>query len=186
MKTTVPLLLLFLLVSTHTWGQAKLRKLAANINHPAINNYAPFVSFDGNSMVYIADVAEDNALTMNFTVKDGVNWRDPVILPRSINTRLNFMKGFALSTDGKTLYITNARNNGLGGFDIYSSQLTGTQWSEPVNLGLPINSKGQEGCPSLSMDGNTMYFMRCEKMDFTKADNCKLMMATRRNTGVWN
>ncbi len=167
-------------------GQAKLRKMPANINHPPINNYAPYISLDGNSMVYIADVAEDNALTMSYTVRDGVSWREPVAMPKVVNTRLNFLRGFALSPDGKTLYLSNNRGNGLGGFDLYSSQFNGTTWSEPVNIGLPINSKSNESCPSISVDGNTMYFTRCDKMDYQKAEGCHIFVVTKKANGLWD
>ncbi len=167
-------------------AQAKLRKMPANINHSPINNYAPYISLDGNSMVYIADVAEDNALTMSYTAREGVSWKEPVVLPRSVNIRLNFLRGYALSPDGKTLYISNNRSNGLGGFDIYSSQLTGVNWTEPVNIALPINSKSNESCPSISVDGNTMYFMRCDKMDYQKAEGCRIFMVAKKANGLWD
>ena len=95
--------LLFSLLSLVASSQAKLRRMPPNLNHPAINNSAPFISLDGNSMVYIADVGEDNGLTMNYTTRNGVNWADPVTMPKIVNGRLNFLKGYALSPDGKTL-----------------------------------------------------------------------------------
>ena len=185
MNPKILLLTIMCLSSKQLFGQAKLRKMPPNINHTSVNNFAPYVSLDGNAMVYIADVAEDNALTMNYTVRDGVNWRDPIIFGKSINSRLNLLKGFALGPDGKTLYLSNGKPTGLGGFDIYTSQLTGNIWSEPANMGLPVNSKSNEGCPSVSVDGNTMYFMRCEKMDFAKAEGCRLMMMTKKSNGQW-
>ena len=185
MNPKILLLTLMCLISKQLIGQAKLRKMPPNINHTSVNNFAPYISLDGNSMVYIADVGEDNTLTMNYTFRDGVNWRDPIILAKSVNNRQNLLKGFALSTDGKTLYLSNGKTNGLGGFDIYASQLTGNSWSEPANMGLPVNSKSNEGCPSVSVDGNTMYFMRCDKMDFAKAEGCKLMMMVKKSNGQW-
>ncbi len=168
------------------YGQAKLRKLPPNLNHPAINNFAPFISLDGNSMVYLADVAEDNAITMNYTTKTGVNWKDPVTLPKTVNNRLNFMKGFALSADGLTLFISNLRSNGMGGFDLYSSQLVGNRWEEPVNMLLPANSKSHEACPSPTLDGAILFYMRCEKMDFNKAEDCRILMMKKKPNGQWD
>ena len=63
-------LCLLVLIGDAALGQARLRKMPANINHAPINNFAPYVSLDGNSMVFIADNAEDNALTMNYTSRD--------------------------------------------------------------------------------------------------------------------
>jgi WD40-like Beta Propeller Repeat len=174
------------LISVSLYGQAKLRKFPANINHTSISNFAPYISLDGNTMVYVANVAEDNELTMSYTVREGVNWKDPITMPKSVNNRLNFLKGYAISTDGKTLYISNQRSNGIGGFDLYTSQLNGSTWTEPANMLLPANSKLHDACPSLSADGMTMFYMRCEKMDYTKADNCKIMMMTKKLNGQWD
>ncbi|MGC4033930.1 MAG: hypothetical protein QM754_19795 [Tepidisphaeraceae bacterium] len=185
MKLKLSALCLLAFVCGAAWGQAKLRKMPANINHAPMNNFAPYISLDGNSMVFVADNAEDNALTLNYTAREGVSWKDPVILPRSVNIRLNFLRGYALSPDGKTLYTSNNKNAGLGGFDIYTSQLTGSSWSEPVNIALPINSKGNECCPTLSVDGSTMYFTRCERMDYQKAEGCKIFMVAKKSNGLW-
>ena len=42
----------------------------------------------------------------------------------------------------------------------YSDRLNATQWSEPHSVGHPVNSEGYEGFPSISADGNSLYFMR--------------------------
>ncbi len=186
MKIRVLLFAILFLASKQLFGQAKIRKMPANINHTAINNYAPYVALDGNSVLYIADVAEDNALTVNYTARDGADWRDPVILPKHVNNRLNFLKGYALSPDGKTLFFTSGKSNGLGGYDIYTSERNGNSWAEPVNLSLPINSKTNDAAPSLSVDGSTLYFMRCEVMNGTSADKCKMMMTKKKPNGLWD
>lgn len=186
MNTRSILVVVLVLLTMTAKGQAKMRKLATNLNHPAINNYAPFISLDGNSMVYLADVAEDHALTMNFTTRAGVNWKDPVTLPKTVNNHLNFPKGYALSPDGKTLYISNIRSNGMGGFDLYSSRLIGNVWEDPVNMLLPANSKGHEACPSISLDGSMFFYMRCEKMDFAKAEGCRILIMKKKPNGQWD
>lgn len=180
------LVIAIIVCSKQSFGQAKMRKLPNPINHPAINVSAPYISMDGNSMAFISDYAEDNALTLNYTTKDGVNWKEPVALPKVVNSKLNFIRGFALSADGKTLYLTNQKFGGLGGFDILISELKGAIWSDPINPGTPVNSKLHDGCPSMSIDGTTLYFMRCEKMDLNKAENCKLMQVKKKPNGQWD
>src|SRR5436190_3866539 len=167
-------------------GQSKLRKLPYVINHgSSVNNYAPYISLDGNSLVYISNMAEDDALTMTDTTREGVAWKEPVMVAKPINTRSNFLYGHALSPDGKTLYFTSNKSDGVGGFDMYASQLVDGVWRAPQNLGPPINSHGNEACPSFSFDGTMMFFMRCEKMDFEKADNCKIIMVKEKSYGGW-
>lgn len=179
-------LLITTLISFLGFGQAKLRKLPSTINHPAINVYSPYISLDGNSLVYISDNSDENQLTMFYTVKkDAVNWKEPVMLPKTVNNRLNFLGGFALSADGKTLYISSLKSGGLGGFDILVSPLKGTVWAEPVNLGLPINSREHEACPSFTPDESTLYFMRCGKMDQRSASDCRIFVSKKSRLGRW-
>ena len=186
MKPLLFCISLFGLISIHCTGQARLRKLPANVNHPAINLTSPYISFDGGSLIFISDNSDENQLTMFYTTKrDAVNWKDPVMLPRTVNNRLNFLNGFALNADGKTLYLSSLKSGGLGGFDLIVSQLKGTTWSEPVNIGLPVNSNGHEACPSVSADEKTLYFMRCEKMDQKSASGCKIMMTKKSRLGKW-
>lgn len=107
MKRVVLANLIFTLIAQLGAGQAKLRKLPVTINHPAINVSSPYISLDGNTLVYISDNADENALTMFYTTKkDAVNWKEPVMMPRHVNSRLNLLRGFALTADGKALYIS--------------------------------------------------------------------------------
>jgi len=171
----------------HLYAQAQIRKLPPNINHPTINVSVPFTNLDGNALIFLSDYADDGKIVMYFSTRmDGVNWKDPVMLPKTINSGLNFLKGFTLSPDGKTIYLTNSRSGGLGGFDIYKVEQKGSFWSELTNLGLPLNSKGNDGSPTFSADGSAVYFMRCEKMTFDKAENCKLMMSKKNPKGQWD
>jgi hypothetical protein len=84
------------------------------------------------------------------------------------------------------LYFTSTKSPVVGGYDIMTSDLKGTTWTEPQNLMLPINSKANDGCPSVTADGNTLYFMRCTTMDQNKADGCKLFFAKKKSNGQWD
>jgi outer membrane protein OmpA-like peptidoglycan-associated protein len=48
----------------------------------------------------------------------------------------------------------------FGSCDIYFSQKTPARWSEPVNIGPPINTNQWETQPSFSSDGKTLYFVK--------------------------
>lgn len=167
-------------------AQAPLRKLPPTINQPSINVTAPFISLDGSTLLFLSDYAEDGKLVINYSTKDGaVNWKEPVTMARTINNNLNFLKGYTIGPDGKTIYLTNMKAGGIGGFDIYKSELKGTYWGELVNMALPVNSKLNDGTPTFTADGNIMYFMRCEKMTFDKAESCKLFMSKKKAGGQW-
>jgi hypothetical protein len=175
-----------LLLSQAVFSQNKIRRLSSTINNPSINIFAPFVSLDGSSILFTSDYADGENLVY-YSIRESGDWKQPVELPKHLNTRLNFLKGYSFSADGKSLYITSSKGNGVGGYDIWVSELTGSTWSQLKNLFLPINTKGNEGCATFTPDGNTIYFMRCDKMNMQKADNCKLFMAEKRpGTQQWN
>jgi outer membrane protein OmpA-like peptidoglycan-associated protein/tetratricopeptide (TPR) repeat protein len=64
----------------------------------------------------------------------------------------------ALSTDEKTLYFISDMPGGLGGTDIWYSELQADgKWAQPQNSGPAINSTGDEMFPNINADG-TLYY----------------------------
>ncbi|GAB3331935.1 hypothetical protein GCM10027299_38020 [Larkinella ripae] len=63
----------------------------------------------------------------------------------------------ALNPNDKLLYFASDRPGGFGGTDLYVSRFANGQWSEPVNLGKGINTKGNELFPFVDDRGN-LYF----------------------------
>lgn len=63
----------------------------------------------------------------------------------------------ALSPDGKTMYFISDMPGGLGGTDLYVTKLVNGSWSQPENLGEPLNTPGNEMFPFFDEDG-TLYF----------------------------
>jgi WD40-like Beta Propeller Repeat len=171
-------------ITTFGFGQAKTRRLPSIINHPSNSLYAPYISLDGNALLFIANTGQDGALTLNYTARES-DWIAPVEMPKHLTSRLNYLKGYALSADGKKVYITSAKSPIVGGYDIFVSELKGAVWSPPENLTAPINSKTNDGAPSISADGNAIYFMRCDKMDQNKAGGCQLFVAKKKSNGQW-
>ncbi|MBX2965026.1 MAG: PD40 domain-containing protein [Cyclobacteriaceae bacterium] len=184
MKRSI-LLLGILAPVLQVFGQAAIRKLPQEINRPNINLTAPFISLDGSTLLYTSDYAEDNVPTVFIARKEGANWTEPKALPKHINAKLNFQKGYTLSADGETIYITTIKSGGVGGYDIWAGKISGASWGDLQNMYAPINSKLHEGSPTFSPDGATMYFMRCQKMDSKKADGCKIMMTQKAANGRW-
>jgi hypothetical protein len=164
-------------------SQVKQRKLGPALNSSSFNYWAPYVSIDGNTLLFNHDYTDDNTPALFVAIRQGVDWNEPVLIPKKI-TALSFSKGSTLSPDGKSMYITSSRGGTLGGFDILVSQITGTAFSDPQSIGAPINSTTNEGSPTFSPDGTIMYFMRCNKMNFAGADECKIMTSRMRN-GQW-
>lgn len=166
-------------------SQSQMRKLPSVINHPSLNVIAPYISADGNALLFASDGGQDGALIVSYTSRER-DWGSPIELPKHLNNRLNFLKGYALTGDGKKIFVTSAKAPVIGGYDIMTSELNGNTWSMPVNLMLPINSRTNEACPSITPDGNVLYFMRCDNMDQFKASGCKIFSSVRKSNGQWS
>lgn len=64
-----------------------------------------------------------------------------------------------LHHDNQTLYFASEGWPGMGGMDLYLSRLRGDGlWREPVNLGYPINTSGDEFGLVINARGNRAYF----------------------------
>lgn len=82
----------------------------------------------------------------------------PENLGGKINTKNDDTAPF-IHTDGRTLYFASDGHPGLGGKDLFYSTLLGKDnWSEPVNLGYPINTSADEVNILINAAGNTAYF----------------------------
>lgn len=73
-----------------------------------------------------------------------------------------------VSADGLEIVFSSTRpidahgTNTFGSFDVYVSRRSDTKkrWSAPVNLGRNVNTAGSETRPTLSWDGDRLYFGR--------------------------
>ena len=67
-----------------------------------------------------------------------------------------------ISPDGKMFFIASDRQapGAQGGLDIWVSTRASVSepWSEPVNLGPPINTAANDFCPTIARDGKTFFF----------------------------
>lgn len=77
------------------------------------------------------------------SLKEDGKWQSPQHLGAKINSEGFEISPF-LSADKKTLYFASDRAGGFGNADIYKSERkddTWTSWTEPENLGAPVNSE---------------------------------------------
>jgi outer membrane protein OmpA-like peptidoglycan-associated protein/tetratricopeptide (TPR) repeat protein len=83
------------------------------------------------------------------------SWSEAVEMPFNSNEYSSCHP--TLSNDGKRIYFASNRPGGLGGMDIWVSNLEYGRWSEPKNLGAAVNTSGNEVFPYVN-DKNTLYF----------------------------
>lgn len=121
----------------------------------------PCLSADGRKLLFCSSRVEGiGGNDIWVSEKDPEKgWLPAKNLGNVINTKGNEESPF-LHPDGKTLYFRSNGHPGMGSFDLFRSKWdTKTkQWSTPENLGTPINTEGDEGALTISLDGKTGYY----------------------------
>jgi len=85
-------------------------------------------------------------------------WGEPENMGPEINTKGDEACPF-IHADNQTLYFTSNGLQGYGGNDLfYTRKGPGGVWSNPVNLGYPINTISDEGTLFIAADGKTAYY----------------------------
>lgn len=133
--------------------------------HPAINSEKssekqPSISPDGQMLYFVSNRPGGlGGFDIWVSVKNpnGV-WGNAVNLGQPVNSPGNEQSPF-IHFDNKTLYFSSNDHIGMGGQDIFVSHLTDSgKWSEPLNLGYPINTcKNEEGLV-VNAIGKTAYY----------------------------
>ncbi len=122
------------------------QNLGRPMNTPAWDA-EPSITADGSTMYFSStrpgsiDGSEDIYVAYKNT--NGL-WGLPQNLGTPVNTRFNDRSPF-ISADGKTLYFSSNGHPGFGNHDLFMTRkLSDGSWSEPVNLGRPINAYGDD------------------------------------------
>lgn len=124
----------------------------------ANQEYFPSLTADDQTIIFTRQINGNE----DFYVSSKKNsiWQEAVPLSNNINTTQYNEGAQSISPDGNYLFFTGCnRPEGLGRCDIYVSHKEGNDWSEPYNLGAPVNSEYWDSQPAVSPDGNTLYFV---------------------------
>lgn len=136
-----------------TWSMP--RRLEGNINTGSWESQ-PCVSADGKELYFVSR-RNGNADIYCSQRNADRSWGEPQNLGTPINTKGSEMAPF-LHPDGKTLYFSSDKHIGMGGFDLFMSRRDEDgNWQEPVNLGFPINTPGDEINFFVAADGRTAF-----------------------------
>ncbi|HUT55621.1 MAG TPA: hypothetical protein VM658_19685 [bacterium] len=133
--------------------------LGAAVNS-ASSDFGPIISPDGNELYFTSDRpgglgGQDVWVSRRV---DG-EWQQAENLGRPINTP-DSEGPDSFSISESALYFTACdRELGQGGCDIYVSfRLKNGKWSEPDNLGPPVNTRYNDSNASISSDGSLLIF----------------------------
>ncbi len=158
----------------------------------------PSISSDGKTLYFIKGITDrfgvyhQDIYTTHYDADSG--WALPRKLPAPINTDGTEESVF-IHPDGKTLYFSSDGHPGMGGFDIFVAKRKedGT-WSQPQNLGYPLNTFHDENSLLVSGDGKTGYFAsdreggygKLDLYSFQMPDNAKPDAVTYLKGNVFN
>jgi outer membrane protein OmpA-like peptidoglycan-associated protein len=137
----------------------KPRNLGAPVNTQRWESQPSFSS-DGKSLYFLAKRNGgygDSDIWLTELQEDGT-WSEPKNLGPKINTPGKEESVF-IHSDNQTLYFASDGHVGMGGTDIYMSRRDENgEWGEPVNLGYPINTQGDENSLLVGATGEIAYF----------------------------
>jgi len=146
--------------------EIELERLSANIN-TNFSEYLPAFSADGQTLIYTTrDNRQEDFYISHY---DGENFSPGTPL-LELNTTSN-EGAHCLSPDGEYLFFTACHMPGSqGGCDLYITTKQDSQWIKPINMGPTVNSRNWDAQPSLSPDGNRLYFASERKGGKGKSD----------------
>ncbi len=148
-------------VSDMVDGEWKPYRKVPNINHPVYWDSQPSVSADGNTLYFSSDRPGGYGGTdiyVSYREPKTGEWSVPQNLGPKINTPEHERTPF-IHSDGETLYFSSDGHFGFGGFDIfYTRKNEKSEWTEPENIGTPINTEQDESGFFVSSDARNGYF----------------------------
>lgn len=144
--------------------------LGKNINTEFHESSASY-SFDGRTIYFVSDRPGGYGGKDIFVVKADKKgkWGLPKNLGKTINTAYDEV-GVFMHPDGKTLYFSSKGHKTMGGYDVFKSVFQNNLWSEPVNIGYPINTADDDVFFSISGSGIHAYYSSAKNEGFGGQD----------------
>ncbi|HEX7904092.1 MAG TPA: OmpA family protein [Chitinophagaceae bacterium] len=160
------------------------KPMEGNVNTPE-NEGAQMISQDGQWLVFTACNRQDGYgscdIYISYLTEKG--WSEAINLGGKINSQF-WESQPCLSPDKKDLYFASRRPGGYGGSDIYVAHLQPNgRWGEPENMGREINTSGDEQCPFIHADNQTLYFTSNGLQGYGDAD---LFFVRKGPNNVWS
>ena len=162
--------------------------------------YYPTITVDGKTLLFTRRIAdkrikvyqEQEDFFISNLDKD-TNWQTAMPMAANVNTTNN--EGApTISADGKSLIFVacsdetgtyyGENRSGKGSCDLFYTKKLGTKWMNPINIPGGVNSSHWESQPSLSADGQTLYFVRSLRGRNTNG-NSDIYVSRLQSDGNW-
>ena len=133
-----------------------------NLQSPINTKYwesQPSISSDGRMLYFSSDRPGGYGGTDIWVSEFSISgWSAPKNLGPTVNTSKDEQFPF-IHSDNRTLYFSSNGHPGLGKSDLYLTRKdVKLNWETPINMGYPINSRGQDWNLVVARDGKTAYF----------------------------
>ena len=162
--------------------------------------YFPTITVDGKTLLFTRSIADSRVKGYqeqeDFFVSnwDKINnWQKAIPMASNVNT-INNEGAPTISADGKSLIFVACSDEtgtyygenryGKGSFDLFYTKKIGGKWINPINLPGGVNSSHWESQPSLSADGQTLYFVRGLRGKNTNG-NSDIYVSYLQSDGNW-
>ncbi len=146
------------------------QKLSSNINTKLQETSAAFTP-DEKSIYFVSNkeggYGGKDIYVSHLDAKG--EWGKAENLGPPVNTEMDEDAVF-MHPDGKTLYFCSNGHNTMGGFDIFVTVLENGKWSEPQNIGYPINTPDNDVSFVISASGKHAYYASAREGSLGKRD----------------
>jgi len=160
-------------------------KLGSNINSKAWEPSAS-LSADGNTLFFVSDRKGGfGGRDIYFCSKlPNGEWSLAKNLGPSINTPKDEDSPF-IHPDGQRLYFSSNGHKTMGGFDIFLSNINENgQWSQPENLGYPINTTDDDIFYVPTADGKGAYYSSFREGGYGEKDLYYMHVPEQKEAGL--
>ncbi|HXP51464.1 MAG TPA: OmpA family protein [Bacteroidia bacterium] len=111
-------------------------------------------------------------------------WGKALNMGPKINTEFEEDAPF-ISPSGKTFYFSSTGHNTMGGFDIfYCEQDSNGQWGNPVNMGYPVNTPGDDVFFFPTADGKAAYYSSFKENGIGEKDIYRINFPEKKQEAV--
>lgn len=140
-------------------------------------------SSDGQLLYFVSDRpidgkggAKDRDIYVASWDEKKEKWLNVQRLPDNVNTQYD-EDGIFLHPDGKTLYFSSKGHNSMGGYDVFKTvkQADGS-WSDPENMGYPINTPDDDIFFVVAANGRHAYMTSFREDGYGDKDLFKLTL----------